>query len=287
MRRISFLCLFLGVLVLCSTAVAGTKEEIMRLQSDVLALQNQIRMLEKTLKEQTDGLHSLVTQLNDQLGKTNQILVKISATVENQAAGDKNGNLNLLQEVRNLASKVDDSSTRISALAQQIADMKIQAKPLAARSYQSEGMEAGATPLSPDAVYNEAFNDLVQGNLDLAVEGFSAFIKNFPAHEKADDAQYNIGEAYYNSSRLAQAIAAFTRVISDYATGDKIAPAYFKRAKAELAMQERENAIADFRTVIEKYPTSPEASLSKAELDNLKVSPSKPAAKTAPARRRP
>ena len=77
------------------------------------------------------------------------------------------------------------------------------------------------------------------------------------------------------------------RVMGKQIFYQEIAPAYFKRAKAELAMQERENAIADFRTVIEKYPTSPEASLSKAELDNLKVSPSKPAAKPAPARRRP
>jgi tol-pal system protein YbgF len=134
-------------------------------------------------------------------------------------------------------------------------------------------------------VYSEAFNDLVQGNFDLAIDGFTAFVKNYPTNEKADDSQYNIGEAYYNTNKVPQAIAAFTRVINDYPTGDKVTSAYFKRAKAELAMQERDNAIADFKTVIEKFPESPEASLAKAELDRLGVSLAKP--KPTPVKRRP
>ncbi len=287
MKRTHYICLILVILAAGSTAAAGTKEEIMRLQSDVLAMQNQIRMLEKTFKEQTEGMQSLIAQLNDQLGKTNQILARVSGTLDNQAAGDKSNNLTLLQEIRNLSAKVDDSATRISALAQQIADMKVQAKPMSQRLLQPAGGDAGGAALAPDAIYNEAFNDLVQGNLDLAIDGFTAFIKNFPANEKADDAQYNIGEAYYNSNKLPQAIGAFSRVVNDYPTGDKVASAFFKRAKAELIMQERENAIADFKSVIERYPGSAEASLSKTELERLGVSPAKPAGKPGPGRRKP
>jgi len=112
----------------------------------------------------------------------------------------------------------------------------------------------------------------VQGNFDLAIEGFNAFIKNFPSNEKADDAQYNIGEAYYNSRKLQQAIAAFTRVIDDYPNADKVASAYFKRGKAEVALGENENAIEDFKLIVQKYPTAAEASLAKTELENLGVS---------------
>lgn len=278
MKQVVTFCLLVAVAALCPAAQAGTKEEILRLQNDVLALQNQLRMFEKTFNEKTDGLKSLVVQLNDQVGKSNQLLGTISATLDSQSSGDKSGTQTLLQEIRNLSTKIDDSATRISALAQQVAEMKVQAKPIAQRVYQNPG--DGSATLSPDAIYNEALNDLIQGNLDLAIEGFTAFIKNYPASDKADDAQYNIGEAYYNSGKYPQAIAAFTRVLNDYQSGDKVATAYFKRAKAELAIKERDNAVEDLKTVVQKFAATPEAGLAKNELENLGIDPSKPARPT-------
>ena len=53
-RQISF-CLLVSLIIL-PLAQAGTKEEIMRLQSDVLALQNQFREFEKGFNEKTDGV---------------------------------------------------------------------------------------------------------------------------------------------------------------------------------------------------------------------------------------
>ena len=277
-------CVSLLLLAATSTAFGGTKEEILRLQSDVLAMQNQIRMLEKTFKEQTEGLRSLVVQLNDQIGKTNLILTKVSATLDNQSVGDKSGNQAVVQELRNLVSKVDDSNTRLSVLAQQMQDLKVQAKPIESRGF-APGADAGGGA-SPDSIYNQAYSDLIQGNFDLAIDAFTSFVKNYPAHDKASDAQYGIGEAYYNSNKLPQAIAAFTRVVSDYPTANRAVSAYFKRGKAELGIRERENAIADFKTVIEKYPDSPEGSMARTELDNLGVSYRPPKTST-PAKRKP
>jgi tol-pal system protein YbgF len=284
MKRIAYVCLF-TVLLAVSPARAGTKEEIMRLQSDVLALQNQIRILQQSFNERADGLRSLMGQLNDQAAATNQILNKIAATLDNQAAGGRTADQSVLQEIRNLSTKLDDQATRISALAQQMVDMKVQAKPIMPRTFQNPN--DGSSAMSPDAVYNEAYNDLVQGNLDLAIEGFTAFIQNFPASDKADDALYSIGEAYYNQNKLPQAIAAFTRVLNEYPKGDKLPSAMFKRGKAELLMQERDNAIADFKSVVQGYPDSAEAGLARGELQTLGVDPTKKAPAPAPKRRRP
>ena len=284
MKRLACICFLSILLATAIPARAGTKEEIMRLQSDVLALQNQLRIMEKTFNEQIEGLKSLLSQLNDQIGKSNVNLGKISAAMEGQAAIGKSADQMVSQEIRNLSSKLDDMATRISALAQQVSDIKIQAQPIVQGAL--HGTAADAPTLSSDAVYNAAYNDLVQGNFDLAIEGFTAFVKNFPANDKADDALYNIGEAYYNLDKLPRAIAAFTRVLTEYPAGDKVASALFKRGKAELAIQERDNAIEDFNTVIQKYKDAPEAGLARAELENLGVSPGKPA-KPVPARRKP
>jgi len=273
MKRLIYVCLITTLLAPVSPArAAGTKEEIMRLQADVLALQNQVRIMQQSLNERADGLRSLINQLNDQSAQTNQILSKMALSLDAQAAGDKGGDQVVLQEIRNLSGKLDDQSTRISALAQAVADMKVQAKEIPSRVFQQDG----ASGVSPDAVYSEAYNDLVQGNFDLAIEGFAAVTKNFPASAKADDALYNTGEAYYNQNRLPQAVAAFTRVLNEYPDGDMVASALFKRGKAELLMQERDNAIADFKTVVSKYPNAAEAGLAAGELQGLGVSLNKP-----------
>ena len=126
-------------------------------------------------------------------------------------------------------------------------------------------------------MYNQAFNDFVQGNLDLAIQEFSAYLSSYPGGDKAAAALLNMGDAYLNQNKLPQAIASFTRVINDYSGTDSVASALYKRAMAELAMQESDNAIADFKSIIEKYPASQEAELAKTELRKLGVGLTKPA----------
>ncbi len=285
MKRLPVCCLLVFLLAAAPSADAGTKEELVRLQADVLALQNQIRLLEKTFSERTQGLHSLVVQLNDQVGRTSLLLDKLALSMENRDAGERSANTAVLEEIRSLSRKFDDTGVQISALTQQLADMRVQSKPITQRIFQAAGANPQTLALSADAIYNEAFNDLIQGNFDLAIEGFRAFLRSFPSNENADDAQYNIGEAFYAARKLPDAIAAFAKVISDYPSGDKVASAHFKRAKAHLLMGDRTNAISDFRRVVEKYPAAPEAGLAESELKELGVDISKPSTGSTPRRR--
>lgn len=279
MRRIVLYCfvgiLFTGIL----PARAGTKEEIMRLQNDVLALQEQIRTMDKGFSEQLEAVKSLVVQLNDQVGKASLMTERISSTLESQTFGGSQANQALVEEMRKISTGLNDASTRISALAQQVADLKVQANPI---SSVSGGLAGSGTFLSVDDAFNQAYSDFVRGNFDIAIQEFTTFVRTYPGSEKADDAQYYIGEAYLNQNNLPQAIAAFTKVLTDYTGGDKIPSALFKRGKAELAQQEKENATADFKTVIQKYPSSPEAALAESELKNLAVGSAVP--KTTPAK---
>ena len=281
MKRIVYLFI-IGFLGVASTAQAGVKEELIRLQADVLALKNQISMIDKTFTERTDSIRSLVTQLNDQVGRTSLVLGKISTVLETQSSGDTTLQQSLLQEIKQLSGKMDDANTRISALAQQVADLKVQSKQITPRLYQSAGNNPDALALSADQIYSEAYNDLVQGNVDMAIEGFTAFLKNFPTNERADDAQYYIGEAYYNSKKYPEAIAAFQKVVTDYAAGSKVPSGLYKLGKAKLATSQSEGAIEDFKKLIQLYPTAIEAGLARAELERMGINPAKfakPAAK--------
>ena len=256
---------------------AGTKEELVRLQNDVISLQNKLRELEKSFNEKVDGLKSLVVQLNDQIANSNVALNKISASLDNQATGARTSDQSLRQDIQLLSSKVDDVATRLSALAQQVADLKLQSKPM------NEDVSSGRNQ-SPDSLLNQANDDLVRANFDMAIQGFNAYLSGNPSGDKTSAALYGLGEAYFRQSKMPEAIAAFTRVITEFPGESRIPTAFFRRAQAELSLGQTNNAVADFRQIIEQYPAASEATLAKAELQKLGVKPTAEPPK--PARRK-
>ena len=270
MKRKTIFCLLIFVMLATPLTIAGTKEDIMRLQNDVLALQNQIRDFDKKFDEKTDGLKSLVVQLIDQVAKSNKVLDQVSKALENQTSNTQSISQTLLPEIRTLTGKIDDMRTQISALAQQVADLKVQSKPLT-----QGGISPGS--LSEGSAYDQAYGDYVQGNFDLAIQEFTAYLISSPGGEKAVIAQFYLGDAYSAQSKLPQAIAAFTRVINDFPSSDKVPSALLKRGIAELAMQETDNAVADFKDIVERFPASPESEQAKARLQSLGINPAKPA----------
>jgi len=74
MKQLVCFCFIFILAGAATPAPAGTKEEIQRLSSDVLALQNHVRVLAKHFAHHMQSMQSLVGQLNDQVGKSNTIL---------------------------------------------------------------------------------------------------------------------------------------------------------------------------------------------------------------------
>jgi tol-pal system protein YbgF len=262
MKRKIYFFLTITLLVAMPLLQAGTKEELMRLQNDVLALQKQIQEIDKTYNERMDGLKSLIVQLNDQAAKSNLLMENIQAILSNQNSGVKSTDQTILKEIRTLSGKLDDAATNISAMAQQLNELKVQSKAI-----DQDNSPRGS--LSPESMYNQAFNDFVQGNFDLAIQGFTVYINTYPGGDKAASALLNIGEAYSSQKKLPQSIATFTRIINEYSQTSVIPTALFKRAKAELDIQKKDDAIADFKNILDKYPNTPEAENAKSQLQQL------------------
>jgi tol-pal system protein YbgF len=278
MKRVIIFCLLITGFAALPLASAGTKEDLMRLQKDVQALRDQLQEIDKSFNEKMDGIKSLVVQLNDQAAKSNLILEKIPALLENQNANARGADDVLLKELSKVSAKLrnlDDLSTRISAMALQLNEIKM------LRTANQENSPAGSQ--SPGVMFSRAYNDFVLGNLDLAIQEFNAFIDTFPGGDQAADALLYLGDAYLQQKKLPQANTAFTRVINNYSETIKVASALYKRAKVELDMKETQNAIDDLKSIVDKYPTAQDAENAKAKLLELGVSP---APKPEPTRRK-
>jgi TolA-binding protein len=284
MKRMIIFCLLIAGFTTLPSASAGTKEDLMRLQKDVQTLRDQIQEIDKGINDKMDGIKSLVVQLNDQVAKSNLVLEKISSLVENLVANEHSvqealikaeaarlkANEALNKEVSKVSAKVDDSATRISAISLRLSELLVLIK---------AGENPPAAIQSPEVMYNQAYHDFVQGNLDPAIQEFNAFIDTYSGGDKAALALLNLGDAYLMQKKIQQANIAYTRVINNYSETIHVAPALFKRAKVELDMKESQNAIDDLNRIIEKYPTSQDAQNAKAMLKELVVP-----AKSAPTR---
>ena len=249
----------------------ATQRELIRIQSEISALQKQFLEFEESYSERFDGLRSLVIQLNDEIARSNSTLTRISAALNNRTEDARSQETSLLSEIRELSQKINDLSTGYSILAQQFNDYRVQST-----------MRAGAaSSLSAETMFNQAFRDYTQGDFDMAIDGFTAYVETYPSGETAARALLYIGESYSSPSqnKLRDAIEAFTRLINGYPQTAVVPSALYKRARIATALQQQEDAIADFRDILERFPNAPEADMARVELQLLESAP-KPKATT-------
>ncbi len=245
---------------------AGTKEEIIRLQSDILQLQEQIRLLQKGVDEKQGSLVSLLEQLNDQSGHNRVLLEDLQKEVRGSGQGFANlqqGLAELREDVQTLSLKLDETNNRIAAVLREVNESRLQVQTLRTPP---GGAEA---ELEPDRVYSATYNDYLIGNYALAIAGFQDFLSKFPDHEFADNAAYYLGDSYLQQGRIDLALQAFDQVINLYPKGDKAPVAYYKKGRVLLEQQRLEEAKQVFERLRKLYPKSQEAALAETELKQL------------------
>ena len=263
MKHIRLVAAFLVVLG-PSWAMAGTEEELIRLQNDVLALQNQIRLLQKSSDENGSILKSLLEQLNDQIANANVRMEALAEAIQAQKKDQGAFVAQIQQQIQSLSIKWDDTNNRIAALQQGLQENQMKVQSLR----QAPGT---GSSIEPDQVYSAVYNDYLMGNYELAIAGFQDFLVNFPDSEYSDNASYYLGVCYHEKGRYEQAIQAFDQAINLYPRADKTPPAYYKKGSAQASLQRSEEAIETWRKLATIFPESQEAILAVQELDRLGV----------------
>ena len=262
------------VLILSAPVWAGTKEEIIRLQIDVVAVQNQIRLLQKSIDENGGITKTLLNQLLEMITKTQQQVNDIKNNQDDQARSRDENIEDVVNEIRNLAAKVEDLSGRLAAVTKKVDATQQALQDMVSRRPTPEtGPDGKPLPLPPDKLYSLAYNDYIQGNYELAIQGFLDFLALYKDSELADNAQYYIGDCYFNQGNYEDAIKAFAQVSTLFSKGDKAPAAMLKSGLAYLNMKDNQSAIKQFQEVINKYPDSPEANIATQQLQILGVEP--------------
>jgi tol-pal system protein YbgF len=120
--------------------------------------------------------------------------------------------------------------------------------------------------VDPKQLYDAAYLDLTKGKYDLAITGFSNYLKYFPETELGDNAQYWLGECYYAKKNYTRAAIEFHKVLENYATGDKVPSALYKLGLSLLELKSVGEANKYFEELVNKYPNTQEAKLAQEKL---------------------
>ncbi len=117
--------------------------------------------------------------------------------------------------------------------------------------------------------YEEAYAAYKEHRHDKALALFKRFYKRYPGHNLADNAQYWIGEIYYDQEDYPNAILVFKEVVTRHAEGNKASGALLKIGFSYVGLDDPANARVFLKRVIKNYPFSESEAKARAKLKEI------------------
>ena len=272
-NRLSLSLLAVALAVAVSTPADAANKEHQQLMADLRMLQEQSQQLANLIGSVTDALKGINAKMDQQAEANRKSLADQKLVVDN-----------LSNDVRVIREKLDDNNVRIGSLTQEVEALRqaLQQNGAPASSavdpvLSTPGAPAGGTQgppsvavgTSPAKAWDGAYADYTAGQWDLAIIGFEQYIRAFPASDRADNAQVNIGNAYLNDGKNDKAVEAYDKAIRTYPTGDAIPEAYYKKGLALQNLRQTDRAREAWEFVVKTYPDSDGGRMSKQRLDQL------------------
>lgn len=122
------------------------------------------------------------------------------------------------------------------------------------------------TETDPVAAYRAAYAKLMSGRAEEAEGEFRAFVKKWPRHDYADNAQYWLGESFYARKDFPSAAPEFQSVVVRWPSGNKAPDALLKLGYCLLALGETQKGREVLLQVVEHYPRTDAAHLAERRL---------------------
>jgi TolA-binding protein len=274
--------LVIGLLLGLTVPISAADKETRQMMADIRMLQEQTQQLQNLI----GALGRAMSEALDASVKT--VNARIDAKLEEQNANNTRAFANqkmaidgITRDVGILREKVDENSVRVGSLTQEVDALRklvtqLTAAPrapydpvLGPPDGASPPLDTAAVGMSPTAAINQAYSEYYAGRFDFAIQGFEAYLKNFPDSVRAAEAQVKICDSYVNLANYAKAVDACNAVIKNYPTGDKLPEAYYRKAMALKSLKRIDEARVAFEYVVKTYDGSQEAALARSQLMSL------------------
>ncbi len=250
----------------------ASKKELARIKSSAEDSNKAHKEKEQNLRNQSAKLHVILEGLREEIqlinGKLEEAdyVLKQKVEVFEDVDKEKNSRLNQLwnrlnklgKRLDKLENSIDSNKDIIARLEQYLKFESSEKTDLTIK----KDTEAEKEP-SEKELYLLAKMAFDQGDFKTAREGFGKFLTKYPKSERADNAQYWIGEIYYREKWYEKAILEYQKVIENYPKGNKVPDSLLKQGFAFNNIGDKANARLVFKELIEKYPKSEQTKVAK------------------------
>ncbi|MFZ1985812.1 MAG: tol-pal system protein YbgF [Desulfatitalea sp.] len=257
-------------------------------QKDVIILDERLMVLER----QNQEAQKRISNELDRFGKSNQ---SAETELRGQYAGIYANMEKLQQDTRMLSGQIEEIShqmdrkasasegdlkTRLDKMEERLAQIerylnmessggKIPVAGKAGGGTTAGPPESGAKELTAEQMYAAAKQAFDGGQMEKARQGFQQMLKTYPKSEDADNAQFWIGETYFNEKWYEKAILEYQAVIEKFPKGNKASAAMLKQGYAFIKLNDKANARLILKEIEKKYPKSNEAKIAAEKLKEL------------------
>jgi TolA-binding protein len=274
--------LLAAAIVLAAAPARAANKEHQQLMADLRILQEQSQQLQNLLGTLNDAIKAVNTRLDQQAETTRKAFADQKLVIDN-----------LTNDVRVIREKLDDNNVRIGSLTQEVDSLRQSLQQAVSRpspTAEPDGGAAGGAAtstggtgpapapvppvgVSPKQLFESAQSDYYAGSYELAISGFTDYIKSFPKSDQADDAQVLICNAYLTDGKYDKAVEACDVAIRTYPNGDRIAEAYYRKGVALQALKDADAARDAYERAIKGDPAGENGTigrLAKQGLDRLR-----------------
>lgn len=286
-------CLFFGIILFFGISFSSCvyDKEIIYLNDQMIALNKRVKSLEESLDSKLDrDLESKLTSI-----RSNQASLRVETE---QLKGEVKGvsgrveeNEHLIKraverdlgaqdaarkELNELKGKVSEMDTSVKRHEEYLSSSAVRERPRPGAGPVERGevkREPAPSVLEPRseelALYEKALASYREGKFEGSMEGFKDFLRKYPKSDRADNAQFWIGESYMGLKQYEQAILAYQEVIKNYPEGNKVPNALLRQALAFLEIKDKTSCALLLKKIIKSYPDSSEAKIAEKKLATL------------------
>src|SRR5213075_472146 len=198
--------ILLALLAVSNTSAAAANKDMIQLQTQVQALQDQMARMQQSFDERMGVMKNLVEQTTDNINRLNQSLDTLNKNLQTQST-DQGGKVDQVSaQVQSLHDSVDELKARLAKVSKQLDDIsawqqKLQAAPQGQPGQQMPQQTPQAQAPPPDVLYNNALSDYNGAKYNLASQEFADYVKYYGNTDLAGNAQYYIADIEYRQGK--------------------------------------------------------------------------------------
>lgn len=271
--RVSLPLSLLAIVLATATPAFPVAKEIIQLQTQVQALQDQMARMQQAFDERMGVMRQLVEASADKMNQINASMAEVQKAIKSQQADGGAHADQLSGQIQALNDSLDEVKAKLVKVGNQLDAMQAAQTtlPAGAPGQPLPGQQQQAPP--PDVLYNNGLRDYQGGKYDLAAQEFADYLRFYPNTDLAGNAQFYTAELEYRQGNFEQAVKDYDKVLEQYPGGNKAPAAQLKKGFALLELGRKTEGVKELESLTARYPRSLEAQQARERLRKLGAVP--------------